>query len=217
MKKIGFAILLLCGAVMSLLCILFMPEPFDLWLGLLCGVSTAAFLFFPRSKKNAKISIAGFKWTINDFCWGWLITGQTGSGKTACAMRNILHALFTVVPDWGGAVVDQKGQFYEIVAGIAHHYHLENKLVILRVGPEESPARYNILSYPGISWSSYAALIIDTSFLKEGIIKTKRNALHIMDNKNIRINNKLFIYKICLQTSIKYMAKYQQETLYHVS
>ncbi len=163
MKKLGCVILLIFGFVMAVLAILFMPEPFDLWLGLPLGGLTAAFIFFPRSKKNVKISIAGFKWTINDFCRGWLITGQTGSGKTACAIRNILHALFTDVPDWGGAVVDQKGQFYEIVAGIAGHYKLSDKLVILRVGPEASPARYNILSYPGISWSSYAALIIDTA------------------------------------------------------
>ena len=163
MKKIGFFLLLLFGATMSLLSILLLPEPFDLWLGILIGGFTIALLFLPHSKKNVRISIAGFKWTINDFCRGWLITGQTGSGKTACAIRNILHALFTDVPDWGGAVVDQKGQFYEIVAGIAGHYQLSDKLVILRVGPEESPARYNILSYPGISWSSYAALIIDTA------------------------------------------------------
>ena len=163
MKTVGFILLFLFGAAISLLAILFMPEPFDLWIGIPIGGFTIALLFFPRSKKNAKISIAGFKWTINDFCRGWLITGQTGSGKTACAIRNILHALFTDVPDWGGAVVDQKGQFYEIVAGIARHYNQSDKLVILRVGPEESPARYNILSYPGISWSSYAALIIDTA------------------------------------------------------
>lgn len=163
MKKIGFIFFLFCSLTVSLISLLFLPPPFDLWLGLTFGIIPVAVLFFPRSKKNVKIRIAGFTWSLNDFCRGWLITGQTGSGKTACAIRNILHALFSDVPDWGGAVVDQKGQFYEIVAGIARHYNLADKLVILRVGPEQSPARYNILSYPGISWSSYAALIIDTS------------------------------------------------------
>ena len=99
MKKIGFFFFLFCSLTVSLISLLFLPPPFDLWLGLTFGIIPVAVLFFPRSKKNVKIRIAGFTWSLNDFCRGWLITGQTGSGKTACAIRNILHALFSDVPD----------------------------------------------------------------------------------------------------------------------
>ena len=58
--------------------------------------------------------------------------------------------------------MDQKGQFFDIVAGIARHYKCTDKLVILRVG-DNPQAKYNLLSYDGISWQKYAAIIIDTA------------------------------------------------------
>lgn len=119
-------------------------------------------LFIFSEKKKIEIHIEHFVWTLNDFCRGWLIIGQTGSGKTACAIRTILHALFRDCPNWGGAVVDQKGQFHEIVAGTAKHYKCEDKLVILRVG-DVPQVKYNLLSYPGIPWKTYASIIIDTA------------------------------------------------------
>lgn len=174
MKKIfGFFFFLIVGMGVAVFCLLFLRAPFDSYIGYPVGIVTLVCLFYPRKqsgKKNdksgtqtqGKIKIENFSWSINDFCRGWLITGQTGSGKTACAIRTILHALFQNVPEWGGAIVDQKGQFYEIVDGIARHYGMEDKLCILRIGGD-SLAKYNILSYPGISWQSYAGIIIDTA------------------------------------------------------
>ena len=173
MKKIfGFFFFLIVGMGVAVFCLLFLRAPFDSYIGYPVGIVTLVCLFYPRKqsgKKNdksgktqGKIKIENFAWSINDFCRGWLITGQTGSGKTACAIRTILHALFQNVPEWGGAIVDQKGQFYEIVAGTARHYGMEDKLCILRIGGD-SLAKYNILSYPGISWQSYAGIIIDTA------------------------------------------------------
>ncbi len=165
---------------MSVATLLYLPVPYDAWVGYSLGGFTIIFLCCPK-KKSKGIRIGPFAWSLNDFCRGWLITGQTGSGKTACAIRTILHALYRDCPDWGGAVVDQKGQFYEIVSGIAKEYKLSDKLVILRVGSGETPARYNLLSYPGISWASYAALIVDTSesmgIRLEAFWKTKAEVL----------------------------------------
>ncbi len=160
MKPISCTVMTLVAVIFGACAILYFPDPY----GFLIGVVIALlpfFFFLPKGSKNV-IKIGPFQWSINDFCRGWLITGQTGSGKTACAIRNILHALFQDVPDWGGAVVDQKGQFYDIVRVIAEAHGAADKLVILRVG-RDAKAKYNLLSYPGISWTSYAALIIDTA------------------------------------------------------
>jgi type IV secretory pathway TraG/TraD family ATPase VirD4 len=130
-------------------------------------------LFFPKERvktiraikrffKFGKIQVGPFKWTKNDFCRGWLITGQTGSGKTVCAIKTIITSLFRDCPKWGGAVVDQKGQFYEVVREVASTFDMEDKLVVLRVG-EDAKNRYNLLSYPGIPWRSYAGVIVDTA------------------------------------------------------
>lgn len=163
MKKFLCAVFLfLCGMFAGLAALLYLPEPWDAWIGYSLAVFTVCFLCYPKKKRKNKIKIGPFAWTVNDFCRGWLITGQTGSGKTACAIKTILHALFKDCPDWGGVVVDQKGQFYEIVAGIAKHYKCEEKLVILRVG-DNPQAKYNLLSYEDISWQKYATIIIDTA------------------------------------------------------
>jgi Type IV secretory system Conjugative DNA transfer len=130
-------------------------------------------ILFPKKKdkiiqaiklrlKFGKITVGPFTWTQNDFCRGWLITGQTGSGKTVCAIKTIITSLFRDCPKWGGAVVDQKGQFYEVVREVASTFAVEDKLVVLRVR-ENAKNKYNLLSYPGIPWRSYAGIIVDTA------------------------------------------------------
>ena len=108
------------------------------------------------------IRIGPFCWTQNDFCRGWLITGQTGSGKTVCGIKNIITSLFRDCSDWGGAVVDQKGQFYKVVSEIAANFKVPEKLVVLRLG-KNAKNKYNLLSYPGIPWRTYAGIIVDTA------------------------------------------------------
>jgi len=150
-----------------------MPESYGACIGSVFVGLTFLILVFPREKtkiirsiklffKFGKIKVGPFKWTKNDFCRGWLITGQTGSGKTVCAIKTIITSLFRDCPEWGGAVVDQKGQFYEVIKEVASTFYMEDKLVVLRVG-EDSQNKYNLLSYPGIPWRSYAGVIVDTA------------------------------------------------------
>lgn len=160
-------ILFLISEFAIILGIIFFPKLGNVFIGI--GMILAIIYILKLKKKSnlivAKyINFAGLKWTINDFCRGVLITGQTGSGKTACAMRNILYALFRDVPNWGGAVVDLKGQFYEIVLEVAKRFKSEDKLIILRVDDtEQVKIAYNLLSYPNITFENYASLIVDTA------------------------------------------------------
>lgn len=160
MRTLTGIFLFFVAVILAGCAILFIPDPWGFCLGLGIVVLTVYVFVFPQ-KKNKYIKIGPYKWTHNDFCRNWLITGQTGSGKTACAIKTILHALCRDCPDWGGAIVDQKGQFFEIISGIAAHYKQSERLVILRVGDDS--ICYNLLSYPGISWRSYAGIIIDTA------------------------------------------------------
>jgi len=157
----------------AVLLTIYIPGKTGLYIGLGITISTLFALCFPKIKvkmirklklylKCGKIAVGPFKWTKNDFCRGWLITGQTGSGKTICAIKTIITSLFRDCPDWGGAVVDQKGQFYELVRKVAATFDAEDKLVVLRVR-ENARNKYNLLSYPDIPWRTYAGIIVDTA------------------------------------------------------
>ena len=82
-----------------------------------------AYICIPSSSRDKYVCrIKNFKWNLNDFCRGWLITGKTGSGKTASAIAHIIHQLFLRVnpkngfKPWGGVAVDQKGNFFQIIS-----------------------------------------------------------------------------------------------------
>jgi len=120
-------------------------------------------------KKKIVCRLDRFTWDMNDFCRGWSITGRTGSGKTASAIKRLMHQIFINCPTWGGVAVDEKGSFHETLLEIAGNYNAKDRMICLQVrpddaGPDWKPrAKYNLLSYPGIPWSTYAKLIVDTA------------------------------------------------------
>lgn len=123
-------------------------------------------------KKQRKLPIvcrlAGLSWDVNDFCRGWSITGKTGSGKTESAIKQMMFQVFKNYPRWGGLAIDQKGDFYVLMEGFVNRLKIKNKLIVLKTRPEgtpenwTAPAKYNILSYPGIPATTYASVIVDT-------------------------------------------------------
>ena len=157
MTAIAFFIISLALAVIL---IIILPGAKGFYFGIVLVALTLLCILFP--KKKATITVGPFEWTQNDFCRGWLITGQTGSGKTVCAIKTIITSLFRDCPEWGGVVVDQKGQFYEVVREVANNFEVAKKLIVLRVG-NDAKNKYNLLSYPGIPWRTYAGIIVDTA------------------------------------------------------
>jgi hypothetical protein len=65
-----------------------------LWL---CA-AIAIFAHFRKSTRQTVVKLAGFRWTRNDFCRGWLITGDTGSGKTRSGITPLLFQVFQNEP-----------------------------------------------------------------------------------------------------------------------
>jgi hypothetical protein len=71
----------------------------------LCCFGAAASLaiqLLQKPKKHIVVRLAGFSWTRDDFCRGWLITGDTGSGKTRSGITRLLYQVFQNEPTWGG-------------------------------------------------------------------------------------------------------------------
>jgi len=161
MKKVMTALaFFIISLALAVFLIIILPGAMGFYFGIVLVALTLLCILFP--KKKATITVGPFEWTQNDFCRGWLITGQTGSGKTVCAIKTIITSLFRDCPEWGGVVVDQKGQFYEVVREVANNFEAAKKLIVLRVG-NDAKNKYNLLSYPGIPWRTYAGIIVDTA------------------------------------------------------
>lgn len=161
----------------SLMATAFLLAGISLYPSIILAVS-ALFIFFCGQKKKTADTNVGFKtivalgrftWDMNDFCRGWSITGRTGSGKTVGAIKTLMHQVFKNCPGWGGIAVDEKGSFHEIVSEIAGKYDAKERIVCFQVRPDDASAdwqpkaKLNLLSYPGIPWSTYAKIIVDTA------------------------------------------------------
>jgi TraM recognition site of TraD and TraG len=149
---IGKGILAVCGAI---------P---------LIGLAVAP----PRKAKEAIVFALGrLKWTLNDFCRGWLVTGQTGSGKTVC-ITVMLHSVFKRVDDWGGLGCDEKGIYWETFTKMGKRYKRERDLLLLQTRPDgappdwKPPAKFNLLSDIRIPASLYARVIVDCAIAMGG-------------------------------------------------
>jgi hypothetical protein len=136
----------------------------------LCLV-TAALLIIHRSRRSTKrvARLAGFTWTRDDFCRGWLITGDTGSGKTRSGITPLLFQVFKNEPTWGGLCIDDKGIYWETLSEMIKHFGREDDLILLQVRPGDAMGTwrprytYNLTSDRTIPYNTFAKAVVDTA------------------------------------------------------
>ena len=140
-------------------------------IAVLCLV-TAALFFIQCSRRSTKpvvVRLAGFTWTRDDFCRGWLITGDTGSGKTRSGITPLLFQVFKNKPTWGGLCIDDKGIYWETLSEMAKHFGREHDLILLQVRPDDAANTwqprhtYNLTSDRSIPYNTFAKAVVDTA------------------------------------------------------
>jgi hypothetical protein len=122
-----------------------------------------------RQQTHHVAKLGGLVWKRNQFCRGWLITGDTGSGKTSSGINQLAHQVFQNEPKWGGLCIDEKGVYWETLAGMARHYTREHDLIHLQIRTDEAdtqwtpPHRFNLTGDRSIPFTTYAKFVVDTA------------------------------------------------------
>jgi type IV secretory pathway TraG/TraD family ATPase VirD4 len=146
-------------------------DPSTTVIAALC-IITAALIIIHRSKRSTKrivVRLAGFTWTRDDFCRGWLITGDTGSGKTRSGITRLLYQVCHNEPTWGGLCIDDKGIYWETLSQMARHFGREDDLILLQVRPGDAASTwqprhtYNLTSDRSIPFNTFAKAVVDTA------------------------------------------------------
>jgi type IV secretory pathway TraG/TraD family ATPase VirD4 len=146
-------------------------DPSTTVIAALCIVAAALFIIH-RSRSSTKdvvVRLAGFTWTRDDFCRGWLITGDTGSGKTRSGITPLLFQVFKNEPTWGGLCIDDKGIYWETLSEMAKHFGREDDLILLQVRPDDAAATwtprhtYNLSSDRTVPYNTFAKTVVDTA------------------------------------------------------
>jgi len=145
------------------------PRPFLIAGGILLALIAAWLLFVPRNWKARVARLGGLTWSRNQFCRGWLITGDTGSGKTSSGVNQLAHQVFQNEPTWGGLCIDEKGVYWETLAGMARYYCRAHDLVHLQIRSDDTnahwtpPHRFNLTGDRSIPFMTYAKFVVDTA------------------------------------------------------
>lgn len=154
-----------CGAVM----LYFMAAPIAaaIALGLTIILAIANFVPAPyaaRFNRN-RIPFGHMSWKLEDFVRHWLVVGRSGCGKTLAAIKTLAISFYRSVPEAGGLVIDQKGDFARMFAGIMKGIGQDKKLFVLRCPPpdeylKEPPFALNLIGDPSITYADYADLVV---------------------------------------------------------
>jgi len=115
------------------------------------------------------LRLGGLKWTMDDFCRGWLITGRPGTGKTTAAINQMLWQISKNCPDWGGVCVDDKGLYWETLSSMFRHLGCAENLILLQVRPDgaapnwKPTCTFNFLDDPSLPDSAKASIVCDVA------------------------------------------------------
>lgn len=125
-------------------------------------------------KSEIVVKFGNLEWDDRDFPRGWSITGETGSGKTEAAFKSLFIQLCLNRPEWGGVLVDQKGNLHEEMASILSDLQMSDKALLLKTRPRGAAEdwvpvnKFNLLSIPWIDDMTYAKMICDVAVSAQG-------------------------------------------------
>lgn len=111
----------------------------------------------------------GLSWTMTQFCCHHGIFGETGSGKTVI-FTNIIRQLYRRVPNFGGMIIEDKGDFHHTARVIdeINKKDDDTKLRTLVVNPKYGDRNFkpkdkcNILKCNGnMPWENWGSIITD--------------------------------------------------------
>jgi len=150
-----------------------LPDSF-LFMTLFYGTFFFLSLYLTVFVENDVLAVVldGTRYTLRAFNRGWIISGKTGSGKTEGPVMQIIYQLSINLPNWGGLIIDWKRDISDKILSIFRNLGKEDKLVVLRVAPEERLSegidmsfkreRMNLLGYP-LPHMTYAKLLLDVA------------------------------------------------------
>lgn len=147
----------------------YLYETWFAWVFVWLGIYQANKAIYAFYNKPYLVRLKGFKWNLNDFCRGWLITGMTGSGKTTAAINCLLWQVSKHCRNWGGICIDEKGLFWETLTPLFKKLGRKDDLILLKVRPDNADNnwqpehRFNFLDIPGIPFSAHAKTICDVA------------------------------------------------------
>ena len=119
---------------------------------------------------NAVFKLLGVAFSWDDICAHIIIIGRSGCGKTLGALKSILIQMAKNDQKWGAIVLDEKGDFHQLLTGVWTALGKEERLTVLRVPlPAEAalmdspPIRINLIGDRSVPWETYAQLVIDVA------------------------------------------------------
>ncbi len=166
-------------AALSGFCVLFfweetVPPVRYAFSGFFSVLGAVALVPAPGRRRASLVRLAGFAWTKEDFCRGWLITGDTGSGKTLSGIVTLAEQVYRRDPTVGGVVIDDKGVLHETFSALLKAKGRERDLILLQTRPPGAGLgwkplhRYNLLSDHTIPANTLAKVIVDTASSIQG-------------------------------------------------
>jgi len=164
----------------ALACLLAFASASAFWLGyrLPAGFTAAYALFllwqvFAPSKgidddPRFFLRFGELSWTRDDARRHWLCVGKTGCGKTVGFLKTFLLTVLRKDPTCGGVMLDEKGDFHELVTKVFTALKITNKLLVFRVPlpgeqlSQDAPTM-NLIGDRSIPWDTHAQIVIDVA------------------------------------------------------
>lgn len=134
--------------------------------GVALAVGVWSLLSKARGRSSRIVRLGGLRWTVEDFCRGWLISGDTGSGKTLSGINQLLWQVFKNAPNWGGLCIDDKGIYHETLLAMARKFGRADDVLLLRVpgnDTERPTHRFNLVGDRSIPAETYGKIVVDTA------------------------------------------------------